>query len=202
MEDGRAVIVERPAAGAQPRGPGVGLHRTEQGELEAQYAAYRRRQARGLIRLLPREAIRPLYRRALDEGFGKETASDPLGALLRYCEVLLPLPPFDAWRDDLHRNATAHLQDLDDSAEAPTADAPTTVEARRFEFEGCTWVARLRSYREGHTWRGYITFEDEIAHRVHRTALIFSEGDPVDVRERFLGFDLAALRAFLRSALP
>lgn len=196
------MIADGPASGAQPRGPEVGLHPAEQRELEVQYAAYRRRQARGLIRLLPREAIRPLYRRALDGGFGEETASDPLAALLRYCEALLPLPPFDTWREDLHRHATAHLQDLDDSAEAPTAEAPTTVEARRFEFEGNPWVAHLRSYREGHTWRGYITFEEENAQRLHRTALIFSESDPVDVRERFLGFDLAALRAFLRSALP
>jgi hypothetical protein len=37
---------------------------------------------------------------------------------------------------------------------------------------------------------------------VHRTTLIFRESHPVDMRERFLGFDVAALQAFLRSALP
>ena len=179
------------------------LQRRALEELEAQYAAYRRRQARGLIRLLPREAIRPLYRRALADGLGAEEASaDPLGALLRYCEGLLPLPPFEDWLEDVRLNAAAHLHDLDDSAEAPTAEAPTTVEARRFAFEGDPWVAHLRSYRDGPTWRGYIAFEDAGANRVHRTALIFRESDPVDVRERFLGFDVAALQAFLRSALP
>ena len=179
-----------------------GLRSTAREELEAQYAAYRRRQARGLVRLLPREAIRPLYRRALARAPGDEAAADPLEVLLLFCERLLPLPPFETWCDDVREHATAHLRDLDDSAEAPTAEAPTTVEARRFAFEGSPWVARLRSYREGHTWRGYIAFEDERALRVHRTALIFSEGDPVDVRERFRDFDLAALQAFLRSALP
>lgn len=180
----------------------VRVGRPTQTELLAQYAAYRRRQARGLIRLLPREAIRPLYRRALDEGYGEETAADPLGALLRYCERLLPLPPFDAWRTDVEAHATAHLEDLADSAEAPTAEAPTTVVARRFDFDGSAWVAHLRSYREGPTWRGYIAFEDERGGHVNRTSIIFRESDPVDVRERFLSFDSAALGAFLRSALP
>lgn len=179
----------------------LGVHRSTQGELEAQYAAYRRRQARGLIHLLPRGAVRPLYRRALEQGFAEQAADDPLGALLSYCEVVLPLPPFETWREDLRRHAEAHLEDLDDSADAPTADAPATVAARRFAFQGDTWIAQLRSYREGPTWRGYVAFEDEDA-RVHRTALIFSERDLVDVRERFLDFDLAALQAFLRSALP
>lgn len=171
-------------------------------ELEGQYAAYRRRQARGLIRLLPREAVRPLYRRSLELGFGDADPSDPVEALLLYCERLLPLPPFETWLEDLRLNATAHLEDLDDSAEAPTAEAPTTVEARVFPYEGDPWVARLRSYRDGPAWRGYIAFENTDANEVHRTAIIFREMDPVDVRERFLAFDHAALQAFLRSALP
>jgi hypothetical protein len=195
------VILERPPE-ALTEGLDSGLQRPALEELEVQYAAYRRRQARGLVRLLPREAIRPLYRRALEEDPGSEASSDPLGALLGYCERLLPLPPFDTWREDVRLHATAHLQDLEDSAEAPTAEAPTTVEARRFAFEGDPWVAHLRSYRDGPTWRGYISFEDAETRRVHRTTLIFRESHPVDMRERFLGFDVAALQAFLRSALP
>ena len=191
---------------AEPSGTPAGLEPDSSaapaGELEVQYAAYRRRQARGLVRMLPREAVRPLYRRALSQGFGAEAADDPLGALLSYCERLLPLPPFETWREDVHRHATAHLQDLDDSADAPTADAPTTVTTRRFALDGGRWVAHLRSYREGDTWKGYIAFEEEDAERVHRTTLIFRESDPVHVRDRFLDFDLASLQAFLRSALP
>lgn len=180
----------------------VGVRSPSREDLELQYAAYRRRQARGLIRLLPREAVRPLYRRALGDESVVGPVADPLEALLRFCERLLPLPPFEVWLQDVRDHATAHLRDLDDSADAPTADAPTTVEARRFAFDGHPWVAHLRSFREGQTWRGYIAFEEEGADRVHRTALIFSESDPVDVRERFLDFDLAALQAFLRSTLP
>lgn len=171
-------------------------------ELLVQYEAYRKRQARGLVRLLPREAIRPLYRRALEAGFGDRTPADPLAALADYCETLLPLPPFEEWCEDLERFPVAHLRDLDDSAAAPTAEAPTTVEARLFEFAGSPWIAYLRSFRDGAAWRGYIAFEDRHSRRVHRTALIFRETDPADLRDRFLGFEAVALEAFLRSALP
>jgi hypothetical protein len=171
-------------------------------ELLIQYQAYRKRQARGLIRLLPREAVRPMYRRALEAGYGDRTPADPLAALVDYCETLLPLPPFEQWAEDLERFPAAHLRDLDDSAAAPTAEAPTTVEARLFEFAGNPWIAYLRSYRDGAAWRGYIAFEDRHSRRVHRTALIFREVDPADLRERFLGFESVALEAFLRSALP
>jgi len=97
---------------------------------------------------------------------------------------------------------TAHLYDVDDSSLAPTAEAPASVAERAFAFEMRPWVARLYSFRDAETWRGYIAFEDTEAQRVHRTAVVFSEPGPVDVRERFLSFDLPALRAFLRSSLP
>jgi hypothetical protein len=171
-------------------------------ELLTQYEAYRKRQARGLVRLLPREAVRPLYRKALAAGFGERSPGDPLAAFVHYCESLLPLPPFEEWCQDLAQYPSAHLHDLDDSAAAPTAEAPTTVEARLFEFGGSPWIAYLRSFRDGGAWRGYIAFEDRRSRRVHRTALIFRETDPADLRDRFLGFELVALEAFLRSALP
>jgi hypothetical protein len=171
-------------------------------ELRAEYAAYRRRQARALVRLLPREAVRPLYRRALQAGGSVNGAADPLGALVGYCERLLPLPPFERWLEDRRRYPDAHLHDVDDSAEAPTAEAPSTLDVRTFDVSGASWVARLRSFREGVTWKAFIAFERSGSRDVHRTALIFREADPVDVRERFNSFDHAALRAFLRSALP
>ena len=37
---------------------------------------------------------------------------------------------------------------------------------------------------------------------MHRTALVFRESDPADLRERFLSFESGTLEAFLRSALP
>jgi hypothetical protein len=152
--------------------------------------------------MLPREAVRPLYRRARLAGYAAEQPTDPLAALVDYCETLLPLPPFERWCEDRAASPAAHLQDLDDSAAAPTAEAPTTVEARAFEVDGAPWVAHLRSFRDGTAWRGYIAFEDRLSTRVHRTTLIFRESDLSDLRDRFLDFEPVALAAFLRSALP
>jgi hypothetical protein len=115
-------------------------------ELRAQYRAYRRRQARALVRLLPRDAIRPLYRRAMAAG-SVDPHADPLGTLLACCESLLPLPPFEVWHADRALHPEAHVADLDDSAEAPTADAPTTVETRALDIEGRPWSAQVVSRR-------------------------------------------------------
>ncbi|MGE0160412.1 MAG: hypothetical protein AB7T31_13460 [Gemmatimonadales bacterium] len=176
--------------------------RLEAHELETQYAEYRKRQARALVGLLPREAVRPLYRRAIAAGYGERAATDPLATLVAFCETLLPLPPFELWCEDRAAFPSAHLHELDDSAAAPTEDAPTTVEARAFDLDGVPWVAYLRSFRDGTAWRGFIAFEESRSRLVHRTALIFRENDPADLRDRFLDFEPAALGAFLRSALP
>jgi len=183
----------------EPAGREILSGRVSRAELLSRYEAYRRRQARGLLHMVPRDAIRPLYRRALRAGFGDD---DAMGALVKFCETLLPLPPFEAWLADVHRNPAAHLYDVGDSAAAPSADAPVTVETRVFSHGDRPWAAHLRSFRDGPTWRGFIAFEDRVSSRVHRTALIFRESDPVDVRERFLSFENSALVAFLRSALP
>lgn len=174
---------------------------TEQ-ELLARYRAYRRRQARGLIRLLPRDAVRPLYRRALASGVSSHDRNDPLDVLVRYCEHLLPLPPFETWKRDHLSYPLAHLQELDESAEAPSAKAPATLEARFVEHDGRRWLAHLRSFREGSVWRGFIAFEDAHSRRAVRTTVIFRETTAADLRARFLEFDVGALRAFLRSCLP
>jgi hypothetical protein len=184
--------------------PGTAHHAAQsvREELLLQYRAYRKRQARGLVGLLPKEAVRPLYRRALRAGHGEKQATDPLATLVEYCETLLPLPPFERWCEDRAASPSAYLRDLDDSAAAPTAEAPTTVETRGFDVGGTSWIAHLRSFRDGDAWRGYIAFEEQESRSVHRTALIFRESDPADLRERFLDFETVALSAFLRSALP
>jgi hypothetical protein len=148
---------------------------------------------------MPREAVRPLYREARKQA---GEGADPLDLLLRYCEALLPLPPFDVWYRDLVASPEAHLVDLDDSPDAPTAQTPSTVEVRSVVYQGRPWVARLKSYRDGGVWKGYIAFADEAVGRVHRTAPVFREADPVTLRDRFLSFEAVALQAFLRSALP
>lgn len=151
--------------------------------------------------MIPRDAVRPLYRRALAAGSG-EGWVDPMEALLAYCATLLPLPPFEVWLDSVRQNPTAYLYDDDDSAEAPSADAPVTVATRDLLHDDRSWAAHLRSFRDGSTWRGFIAFEDRASHHVHRTAPIFNESTSVDVRERFLSFESSSLVAFLRSALP
>jgi len=177
-------------------------------ELHGRYASYRRRQAARLVHMLPRAAIRPLYRRACAVAAREEAAGatagdgDPLALLMWFCERLLPLPPFAVWCEDLARSPSAHFADVEDSMDGPTADAPSTMEARAFEHRGRTWLARLRAYRDGGLWRGHIAFEERTSGRVHRTAPVFCEQDAEALRERFLSFDSAAFAAFLRSALP
>ncbi len=182
-------------------------------ELHARYALYRRRQAARLVRMLPKEAVRPLYRRARAEVARAEATrvgtrglaadnDDPLALLMDYCERLLPLPSFDIWVADLAGNPHAHWADLEDSLEGPTADAPSTMGARSFRVGGRDWLARLRSFREAGLWRGYIAFDESATGRVHRTATVFCEHEAEGLLARFEAFDSSALEAFLRSALP
>jgi len=195
------VAEELSARGADP------LQYVSESELRERYDSYRRRQAARLVQMLPREAVRPLYRRARDEAIrsgavGVGDDGDPLALLMRWCERLLPLPPFDVWMEDLRLFPDGHFADLEESTDGPTADAPSTMEVRALEVRGKPWLARLRSFREAGLWRGYIAFEEEGSGRVHRTAAVFCEADAAELRERFLSFERAALEAFLRSALP
>jgi hypothetical protein len=173
-------------------------------ELVRQYEGYRVRQARALMSLMPRDAVRPLYRRARDASSPDGVIDDPMSLLVDFCEGLLPLPPFEVWLEDLRRNPGAHWQDLDGSADAPTATAPATIVTRRFRPAGRPWRAHLRGFRDGDAWRGFIAFEsaDRPGQDVHRTALIFREATVEELRDRFRAFESASLEAFLRSALP
>lgn len=180
---------------------------TQPAELMERYEGYRRRQAARLVQMLPRDAVRPLYRRAREEArrsgtLGEGGEDDPLALLVAFCHDLLPLPPFEVWLADLHAHPDGHLTDLAESAEGPTAETPSTMEVRQVEYNGRPWLARLRSFREQELWRGYIAFEERDSGRVHRTAAVFCEDHPADLRERFLSFESTALEAFLRSALP
>ena len=172
-----------------------------QEEERVAYEAYCVRQVRALVGLLPREAIRPMYRKALEAG-APESADDPLGTLADFCSTILPLPPIDVWRDDRERFPEAHLHDMEVTPFVPTAAEPVTLEARFLPRVRGAWTARLRGYRSGEGWRGFIAFEDGTSGRTHQTAPIFREPDPVELRSRFLSFEPATLEAFLRSALP
>lgn len=170
-------------------------------EIHRRYVAYRRRQAAKLMQMMPREAIRPMVRAARAAGFGVDE-DDPLEMLSRFCDSILPLPPIDVWEQDLYENPDAHLVDLSDAPEAPTAEAPSTMGVRSLKYGGEPWWAHLRSFRDGSGWRGFIAFEEPDSGRIHRTAMIFHEADPADLRERFEAYENASLEAFLRSALP
>jgi hypothetical protein len=184
-------------------GPGqdVSPVQPSRAELLTRYGAYRRRQSRALLHLMPREGIRPLYRRALRAGFGGDAHADPMDALVAYCEKLLPLPPFEVWCEDVRRNPDAYVGGGDDIAIAPTSEAPLTHASREFAHGDRRWTAHLRSYRDESGWRGFIAFEDPLTTTVHRTASIFRESCAEDVSERFASFESSTLVAFLRSAL-
>lgn len=169
-------------------------------DLRRQYAEYRARQGQALVYMLPPEAVRPLLRRIHRRSKAPDLAEDPLGALAEFCSEMLPLPPFDVWLRDVRAHPDAYLESLDAPAAAPTVSAPATLEARRFDRAGRTWIARLRAYRDEDAWRGFIVFQADGSDRVQRTSLVFREDGPREVRERFLSFEAAALESFLRSA--
>lgn len=183
--------------------PGSDRVAPTEAELQEAYEAYRDRQARHLVALLPRQAVRPLYRAARSDPELATEPDDPLGLLAAYCARFLPLPPYEVWAEDFRANPDAYLAELDAAAGAPTVSSPMTLESRRMEEAGRTaWIARLRGYRDEDAWKGFIAFEAEESDQVHRTALIFREGDPRELRSRFLGFEPATLEAFLRSCRP
>lgn len=171
-------------------------------ELLVMYEDYRRRQFRRLVSMLPREAIRPLYRAALEARGAAASPDDPLEALVDHCSGLLPLPPFEVWADDLARFPAAHLRDLDDSFDGPTLAKPATIAVRDLRVGDEPWRARLRVFRAEGAWRGFIAFEGAWVGDDCRTAVIFREATPEELRERFFAFDSHALEAFLRSCLP
>lgn len=176
-------------------------------ELHRRYESYCRRQASRLVQMLPRDAVRPLYRRARDAALRADTLRDegepdPLALLVDFCQDLLPLPPFEIWLDDLRRHPDGHFSDLDESTDGPTVQTPSTMEVRPMTVRGRPWLAELRSFRDAGLWRGYISFQEEGSERAHRTAAVFCEPGPGELRERFLSFENTALEAFLRSALP
>lgn len=99
------------------------------------YQAYRRLHVTSLVRMTPREAIRPMYRKARVAEF-ENSEADPLETFILFAETLIPLPSFEVWHQDLRTNSDAHLRDLNESAEAPTAAAPSTVEVRSMRYAG------------------------------------------------------------------
>jgi hypothetical protein len=171
------------------------------------YEAYCRRQTQRLLALLPREAIRPLYREArrqlVETAAGAGDDKDPMAVLHAYCRKLLPLPPMDVWEADVASNPSAYLDDAATDEPLPESlAAARTVEARFFMADGRRWSATLGVHRDGGIWRGHIAFRTRDGTRTYRTAEIFREGGAEALRDRFQEFDDVTLHAFLRSARP
>ncbi len=172
--------------------------------LRRRYEAYVRDQAARLPHLLPREAIRPLYREAVARARrrGDPVGEDPMETLVACCRDLLPLPPFEVWRTDFIAHREAHLRESGADPLPPSTD-PVVVDVRALVMAGREWSASLSLRADEHGgWRGHVTFQAGPDGLAHRTAEIFAESDPDEIRARFADFRPSTLEAFLRSVLP
>jgi hypothetical protein len=191
---------ERP--GREPASPSVV---PEDPALETRYEEYCRRQAIGLVSIIPKEAIRPLYGLAREWGreTGREVEKDPLATLFLFLQELMPLPPKEVWAKDRAENLDAHVKEEFASPPAHRRSSPpVTVESRGMEMDGRRWRATLNLFRRDEAWRGFIVFNPLGEAETIRTGDIFREEDPDEIRTRFLGFHNQTLQAFLRSVLP
>jgi hypothetical protein len=173
--------------------------------LETRYEEYCRRQAKGLVSIVPKEAIRPLYGLAREWGreTGREVEKDPLATLFLFLQELIPLPPKELWARDRAEHLDAHVKEEFASPPAHRRSSPpVTVESRGMEMDGRRWRATLNLFRRDEAWRGFIVFNPLGEAETIRTADIFREEDPDEIRNRFLGFHNQTLQAFLRSVLP
>jgi len=169
------------------------------------YEAYRKSQGRELLNVIPREGVRALLRhfrtdeRAREAGEGE----DLLVWLADRCGDILPLPPFDVWAQDFHRDrgAYAHVPGPPLAPQAPDG-SPVTVELRSLSHGGQEWVAALALRPGDDQWVGHIRFHPGGAPGFFTTGEVFRESSPTEVRRRFQSFDEHTLGAFLRSALP
>lgn len=176
----------------------------EDPDLETRYRAYRARQAQALISLLPQEAIRPLYSRARAWAAEMRVSrgKDPLATLLLFLQEIIPLPPMQVWMADRAGHLDAHLEEEFASAPAHRRSSPpVTVASRGLEISGRRCQASLRLFRRDEAWRGFISFRVPGESHGLRTADIFREEDPEEIRDRFLAFHAGTLEAFLRSIL-
>lgn len=172
---------------------------------EIRYKAYRQRQARALVSLIPPEVVRPLYATAREwvRRDGQEVGKDPLATFLLFLENILPLPPLELWKTDRTENLAEHLREEFEGVEAlQSRSIPMRVDSRPVEHRGENWRATLHLFRRDEAWRGYIQFSTGKDDTRVRTADIFREDNPEEVRERFLDCHPDTLKAFLRSVLP
>jgi hypothetical protein len=183
--------------------------------LREDYERYLVRQSQAFLSLVPREGIRPLYAsaRLWAKEQGIHEPRNPMPSLLSFCRARLPLPTFEVWLQDYR---TCRMAYAVEAASTPLSDAdraPKQIQTRGLEHNRRRWFAGLHLFKDGPTWRGYISFREArsptrsagptgASTPEFRTADIFCENDPVDIQTRFAEYRAETLRGFLRSTLP
>ena len=172
--------------------------------LKGHYEEYCRQQVTLLLEIVPREAVRPLYRRARAWATerGLHETKDPMATLRGFCRHILPLPPLDVWLVDYKKHRAAHVGAGVEWGPLAEPMEPIAVDVRRMEHEAEPWRGTLEVYRGGDVWRGLIRFQRDGENGHFRTGEIFCEDDLQDLRSRFNSFTAPTMSAFLRSTLP
>ncbi len=172
--------------------------------LKRRYEEYCRQQVYVLLEIIPREAVRPLYRRARTWAIarGLHESKDPMSTLRLFCRDVLPLPPFEVWLLDYESNRLAHVSAGLGLSPLMEPMEPIAVEFRRMEYEAEPWRGTLEVYRRADAWRGLIRFQRDGERDHFRTGEIFCEDNLQNLRDRFISFTVPTLSAFLRSTLP
>ena len=177
---------------------------SDTGAVKGRYEEYCRQQVTLLLEIIPREAVRPLYRRARIWATerGLHDTKDPMSTLRVFCREVLPLPPFEVWRLDYENHRVAHAGGRVEWVLLAEPMDPIAVDVRRMEHEAEPWHGTLEVYRGGDAWRGLIRFQREGEEGQFRTGEIFCEDDLQDLRTRFNSFTVSTMSALLRSTLP
>ena len=177
---------------------------SDTGAVKGRYDEYCRQQVTLLLEIIPREAVRPLYRRARIWATerGLHDTKDPMSTLRVFCREVLPLPPFEVWRLDYENHRVAHAGGRVEWVLLAEPMDPIAVDVRRMEHEAEPWHGTLEVYRGGDAWRGLIRFQREGEEGQFRTGEIFCEDDLQDLRTRFNSFTASTMSALLRSTLP
>lgn len=172
--------------------------------LRERYRAYRLRQGRDLLNLIPREGLREVVRACRPLAGLTPGADVSLDDLSSFCADLLPLPPLSVWMADFQGNREAHLADQAAAEAGPRTPegTPVVVAVRHFRAVGHEWAGQLLVWPCEDRWEGAIQFHRDETARVWRTAAIFQEPSVTAIRQRFDIFDDTTLSAFLRSSLP
>ena len=186
--------------------PGLGDPTVFPSDAEAvkgRFEEYCRQQVTLLLEIIPREAVRPLYRRARIWATerGLHEAKDPMSTLRGFCRKLLPLPPLEVWLADCdHRVANPGAGVEWGTLSDPMK--PIAVDVRRIDHDSGPGRRTLEGERSWDGWRGRNLVQRDGEEEYFRTGEIFREDDVQDLRNRFRSFTVSTMSAFLRSTLP